>query len=269
MRKFFGVLAIVFAVIIPHELGHLAAARITGVGVLRFSVGFGPVIGSVWVGETEYCLSALPLGGYVMLADAEAAAQLSPEDRTELALRSPAALAMLSDKKRLLSYQSPAERFFIALSGAAVNFLFVLFSFPFLIRYASRGDIGIADLEQPETKGRALLGPISISKMAARAAERGLPAAWTLTARFSVGVGVLQLIPFPLLDGHQALGALMLTMLLPTGQTALSLVVMAFMAAVTFWLYQASVSRLVELRARLQLQPRSLWEVLRSLRIVG
>ncbi len=50
-----------------HELGHFLAARALGVGVPRFSIGFGPVLWSRWIGGTEYCLSALPLGGYVRM----------------------------------------------------------------------------------------------------------------------------------------------------------------------------------------------------------
>lgn len=48
-----------------HELGHFLAARIVGVTVLRFSVGFGPKLLGFKRGVTEYWLSAIPLGGYV------------------------------------------------------------------------------------------------------------------------------------------------------------------------------------------------------------
>ena len=51
-----------------HELGHLLACWGTGIGVSRFSIGFGPVLWSWRKGQTEYCLSAVPLGGYVLPA---------------------------------------------------------------------------------------------------------------------------------------------------------------------------------------------------------
>jgi regulator of sigma E protease len=54
--------------IVVHELGHLLACWGTGIGVARFSIGFGPVLGSWRRGQTEYCLSAVPLGGYVLPA---------------------------------------------------------------------------------------------------------------------------------------------------------------------------------------------------------
>jgi regulator of sigma E protease len=53
--------------IVFHEFGHFIVAKLSGVGVLTFSVGFGP---KLWVkkrGETEYALSAFPLGGYVKM----------------------------------------------------------------------------------------------------------------------------------------------------------------------------------------------------------
>jgi regulator of sigma E protease len=54
--------------IFAHELGHFLMARRIGVRVLRFSLGFGPRLFSVERGGTEYCISAIPLGGYVKMA---------------------------------------------------------------------------------------------------------------------------------------------------------------------------------------------------------
>ena len=51
-----------------HELGHFLAARRLGVRVLTFSLGFGPKILKTRRGDTEYCISAIPLGGYVKMA---------------------------------------------------------------------------------------------------------------------------------------------------------------------------------------------------------
>jgi len=54
--------------IFVHELGHFLAARRHGVRVLVFSLGFGPKILRYKRGDTEYCISAIPLGGYVKMA---------------------------------------------------------------------------------------------------------------------------------------------------------------------------------------------------------
>jgi regulator of sigma E protease len=51
-----------------HELGHFLVARWYGVRVLTFSLGFGPKLLKYRRGDTEYCISAIPLGGYVKLA---------------------------------------------------------------------------------------------------------------------------------------------------------------------------------------------------------
>ncbi|OGM99386.1 MAG: hypothetical protein A2650_05135 [Candidatus Yanofskybacteria bacterium RIFCSPHIGHO2_01_FULL_41_53] len=51
-----------------HELGHFLFAKLFGVKVEVFSIGFGPKVTSKKIGETEYCISLIPLGGYVKLA---------------------------------------------------------------------------------------------------------------------------------------------------------------------------------------------------------
>ena len=66
-----NLLAIVFVfslLIIIHELGHFLAARWMGVRVERFSIGFPPVIYRKKIGETEFQISAIPLGGYVKMS---------------------------------------------------------------------------------------------------------------------------------------------------------------------------------------------------------
>jgi regulator of sigma E protease len=50
-----------------HELGHLVAAKLVDIKVVRFSIGFGPALLKVRLGETEYCLAPIPLGGYVQV----------------------------------------------------------------------------------------------------------------------------------------------------------------------------------------------------------
>ncbi|MDD5421961.1 MAG: RIP metalloprotease RseP [Candidatus Omnitrophica bacterium] len=57
--------------VLVHELGHFAAAKRLGVRVEVFSFGFGPKLWSIKRGETEYVLSAIPLGGYIKMAGDE------------------------------------------------------------------------------------------------------------------------------------------------------------------------------------------------------
>ena len=61
----------IVVLIVLHELGHFAVAKRVGVKVQRFSIGFGPIIASRQRGETEYAVSAMPLGGYVKMLGEE------------------------------------------------------------------------------------------------------------------------------------------------------------------------------------------------------
>lgn len=63
-----------------HELGHFLVAKFFGVGVETFSLGFGPKIYKKKVGLTEYCLSMIPLGGYVKMIGEEPSHDVSLED---------------------------------------------------------------------------------------------------------------------------------------------------------------------------------------------
>ena len=65
LRWFILVLGVLIFV---HELGHFMMARRIGVRVLTFSLGFGPKLLKFRRGDTEYCVSAIPLGGYVKMA---------------------------------------------------------------------------------------------------------------------------------------------------------------------------------------------------------
>jgi len=53
--------------IFVHELGHFFAAKMSGVYVVRFSLGFGKRLFGIRRGETDYCVSAIPFGGYVKM----------------------------------------------------------------------------------------------------------------------------------------------------------------------------------------------------------
>ena len=79
--------------IILHELGHFLAAKRMGIPIARFSVGLGPKVWGFKMGETEYWLSMIPCGGYVMpaLEDEEAFEKIPLKSRILFALGGPAA----------------------------------------------------------------------------------------------------------------------------------------------------------------------------------
>jgi regulator of sigma E protease len=67
-----------------HELGHFLIAKYFGVKVLKFSLGFGPKLVGKKIGETEYLISLVPLGGYVKMlgeTDDEDAKPISPQEQ--------------------------------------------------------------------------------------------------------------------------------------------------------------------------------------------
>ncbi len=72
-----GILALL---ILVHEAGHFAAAKLQGIHVNRFSLGFGPVVWAQQGGETEYAVRALPLGGFVGFPDEDEDCPYPPND---------------------------------------------------------------------------------------------------------------------------------------------------------------------------------------------
>ena len=84
-----SVVILLGVLIFAHELGHFLIAKRSGVGVLKFSLGFGPKIIGKKIGETEYLLSLIPLGGYVKLLGESPEEGLSEEDEKRSFLKQP------------------------------------------------------------------------------------------------------------------------------------------------------------------------------------
>ena len=104
MTTILAFLFVLGVLIFVHELGHFLAARRLGVRVLTFSLGFGPKVLKVKRGETEYAISAIPLGGYVKMAGE------NPED------------ARSGSPDEFLS-RTKWERFQVLIAGPAMNIL--------------------------------------------------------------------------------------------------------------------------------------------------
>ena len=75
----FAFIVVLGILIFFHELGHFLVARFFGVGVEKFSLGFGPRIFGKKVGITDYRISAIPLGGYVKMVGEDPDAEIDPD----------------------------------------------------------------------------------------------------------------------------------------------------------------------------------------------
>lgn len=104
--------------IIVHELGHFSVARMMGVGVEKFSIGFGKALWTKKIGETEYRLAWIPLGGYVkMVGDDE------EEDESK------------ANQENAFNVKPVWRRFLIVAAGPVANLIFaaVVFAFVYMV----------------------------------------------------------------------------------------------------------------------------------------
>nr|WP_320116377.1 RIP metalloprotease RseP [uncultured Desulfuromonas sp.] len=99
-----------------HELGHFCVAKLAGVKVLKFSLGFGPRIVSRTWGETEYLISLIPLGGYVQMLGEGVGEEDEPLTEEE--------------KKRSFAEKAVSRRMAIVAAGPIMNLLLPLLLLP-------------------------------------------------------------------------------------------------------------------------------------------
>ena len=105
-QKTFWFVIVLGVLIAFHEFGHFLMARWVGVRVLKFSLGFGPKLVGRQIGETEYLVSAIPLGGYVKLFGEEDGDATTPEEQ-----------------RRSFSHQNLWSKVLIVFGGPGFNFL--------------------------------------------------------------------------------------------------------------------------------------------------
>ncbi len=100
-------IVLISSLIFVHEMGHFLLAKAFGVKVLTFSLGFGPKILRISGRETEYCISLLPLGGYVKMLE---------ESKSDL--------VMPEDSQRTFESLALYKRVLVVLAGPLMNLLF-------------------------------------------------------------------------------------------------------------------------------------------------
>lgn len=105
--------------ILVHELGHFFAAKAVNIQVPRFSLGFGKSLAGFRIGETEFVLSAIPLGGYVKMAGMD-------DDEAAEALEGPGAAVEEVDPERTFDSKSIPARVLVISAGVIMNMIFAL-----------------------------------------------------------------------------------------------------------------------------------------------
>ena len=113
----FAFILILGAAVVLHEFGHFIVAKLLKIRVETFSVGFGPrLFGKRW-GQTDYRVSAIPLGGYVKLGGDESNAPLEGEGATDI------------PPHEMFNLRPRYQRIMVALAGPVMNIL-TAFSIP-------------------------------------------------------------------------------------------------------------------------------------------
>ena len=116
-------IAVLAVLIIVHELGHFSAARLQGIRVSRFSIGFGPALAKYQGSETEYAIRAFPLGGYVGFPDDDPDSNIPDND------------------PNLLRNRPVLDRAIVISAGVIANLIFAYF-----LMVGQAATVGIPDL---------------------------------------------------------------------------------------------------------------------------
>lgn len=121
-------LAVLSGLIFVHELGHFLAAKACNIYVDRFSIFMPPRLFGKRLGETDYCVGLLPIGGYVKMAGQEDA-PLTDEEREKQYGHVP--------EDRWYNKKAVWQRFIVAFSGPLMNFVFAIVLYSIMVAIGS------------------------------------------------------------------------------------------------------------------------------------
>ena len=182
-----------------HELGHLLAALRWGIPVERFSVGFGPRLFGIKRGGVDYCVSLIPLGGYVLPAvkDEDEFFAIPPGKRIIFALGGPLANVVFG-----------IALFALANALKAGPSLYAIFVLPF--KQVSYLIVAIVStIPQLFTHTDQMSGIVGTVAQGGDIIQSGFTSLVLFTAFMSINFTIFNLLPLPVLDG----GHILLTML--------------------------------------------------------
>jgi regulator of sigma E protease len=149
-------LLLVGVLVVIHELGHFAAAKLLDVKVLRFSLGYGRPLVRVKLGETEYQIAAFPIGGYVRILGIEGDDKPERSDRGNRGDRASAR----SDAGRSFASRPLWQRLVIVFAGPAANLVLpVVIYFVFFAGHSVLPAAVVGDVIEGAAAARAGLEP--------------------------------------------------------------------------------------------------------------
>ncbi len=151
----FYFLVVIGILVLVHELGHFLAAKFFGMRVDRFSIGFPPRAFGKKIGDTDYCVSWIPIGGYVKIAgmiDESFDTQFTEEDQKPWEFRS----------------KPIWQRMIVICAGVAMNILLAILIFWGIIYYQGKSvkpvtEIGYVVPESPAAKWGFQTGDVIVS----------------------------------------------------------------------------------------------------------
>lgn len=192
---YFIIIFIIGMLILIHELGHFIAARAAGVPIAKFSIGFGPKLISFTKGGTEFIISAIPLGGYVLPAidDTDQFFAIPVHKRIILSIGGPAANLILP------------VFLFAVLNTVNTGISFTgIFIQPVTQTVSMLGKF-IASIPMLFSSSSQLSGIVGIVTQGGKFIEADLIRSLNFSIFLSINLAVFNMLPLPALDGGKIL----------------------------------------------------------------
>jgi len=201
-------LVVIGVLVTIHEAGHFFAAKWVGIQVPRFSIGFGPRVVGFTRGETEYVISAIPLGGYVKMAGME-------DDEAQSVLEG-GAEGVPVDPERTFDSKPLWARALVISAGVIVNFLFAVLVFGALAAAYGERIIRITQVATPEPA--TAVGPAAEAAKIPFGSRVVSVGGTPVSSWGGIRRGIVDAVPGPLpvvLEGGRTV-----TLVVPEGRTA-------------------------------------------------
>ncbi|HEX4069150.1 MAG TPA: site-2 protease family protein, partial [Candidatus Babeliales bacterium] len=180
IKNILGGLAGISLIILIHEMGHFLFAHLFGVPTPLFSLGFGPALSALPIGQTVFQISLLPFGGYVEL------------------------------NEKILATLPYLSKIFIIFAGVLFNFAF---AYAILLYYSIKNHTSIKNTLMhtitPDQREQFhitsnVMGPIGIISLIGKSLTINTHLFWFILAILSLNIGLLNMLPLPFFDGGKA-----------------------------------------------------------------